>query len=202
MKQIMSILVFVFSLDIFLQKGVIYAQDNSIYLPSVIRPDINDVGLTLLKETTGLLDNINIIESGWVDIIGDKRYTEYYANYITGSEERNIIIISSRWEMGILYHINWKIGNNIYDVDFFERNNKSYVMVYYKGGSGGFFGFAIFEFVRKSMFNKFRCIFESGTQDHGGYTFIDNKLIIKGGGDEYILTFRNEKYELIKVLDD
>jgi hypothetical protein len=202
MKQIMPILVFVFSLDLFLQEDIVYAQDNDIYLPSIIRPDTNDAGLTLLKETTGLLDNINIIESGWVDIIGDKRYTEYYANYITGSEERNIIIISIRWEMGILYHMNWKRGNSSYNIDFFERNNKPHIMVYYNGGSGGFFGFAIFEFVKDSMFNKFRCIFESGVKDHGGYQFIDNKFIMRGGGNEYILTFRNEKYELIKISKD
>jgi hypothetical protein len=178
----------------------IYPQDNDIYILVDILPDSENVGLKLLYEYTDITkENIVIIKDGWVDLIGDNRNTEYYVKfYIEKTQMYHIRILSKRYP-GLLYSLSWPASNEQYNVIFFKRNNNPYIIIDYRGGSGGYYIFSIFEYkYRELFFSPFKNIYEKILGVHGWFELKRDKIIFYMYDKKYILCFINNGYELME----
>ncbi|GHV74690.1 hypothetical protein AGMMS49940_19920 [Spirochaetia bacterium] len=174
-------------------------EKTDVYRKAVILEDTDDRGISLVKELTGISRDIEIKKSGWIDLDGDGDYKEYFALYIVYGDGDNygsylhLAIVKDDWE-GLIYHM--VHDDAAFDIDFFQRNEKTQVMYYYQGGSAIYLSFSIFEYDPRRMFNEFYEIFEGHIGSYGGYYFLNQKLLFSGNGGKYNLVFADGSYRL------
>jgi hypothetical protein len=175
-----------------------YPQDNDIYSLINLIPDTKNEGLNYFYNCTGINDNINIIKSGWIDLVGDNRNTEFYIKYYIEETQRYNIMVLSKRIINILYYKSWEASNEQFNITFFLRNNEPYMIVDYIGGSGKYYAFSIFKY-RNSFFTYFDMIFEKILGFSGWFELIDGKIIYyKDDNKKYFLSYNNGIYELIE----
>jgi hypothetical protein len=192
-----------------------------------IIPDIENEGLNLFCDYTdnyeiinsfyidfdytNFLDEIHIIESGWLDLVGDENNLEFYMKYYIEKINRyNIIILTKRQRTVTIYNY-WGNNYNTRNMIFFQRNNKPYMILDERWDSssgsditGIHCTLSIHEYKcnPNSSFWEFEEIYYSVLGFGGGFEFIESKIIIyqndDGNNNTYFLNFNNSAYELIK----
>ncbi len=181
----------------------IYSNDNNNYVKIELLPGFENQGIELLYEYTNITNEIGIIESGWTDLVGDNRNTEYYIKfYIEQTQMYYIVLLSKRFPE-VLYYKSWHAGNEQYNITFFRRNDKPYAIIDYRGGSGRYYVFSIFEYVyRSSLFSPFVIMYEEDLGFDGWFEINNEKIIFyKDDGIKYFLWFENNKFELEELME-
>jgi hypothetical protein len=176
-----------------------YSQNNDIYSPLELIPDTDNRGINIFYRVTGITNEISVWESGWLNLSGYYFASEFYIKYyVEETQTVTIMILSDRGGSGkgiILYHNSWTTDLEGFGIDFFQRNNMPYMLIYYIGGTARYYEFAIFEHTKDaSLLFSFNMIY-GGTGLGGYFEFADGKIIVGGCG---ILNFNNGMYELIK----
>ncbi|GHV07242.1 hypothetical protein FACS189485_17250 [Spirochaetia bacterium] len=178
------------------------AQAPDIYQRLDIISDNNNNGFMRMQELTKIsVNNTRVVESGWIDLRGNNAHEEYFAFYVdvTTKIVYLIIISTHRPRPGeILLFYAWPPDNGGPGIEFFKRNNKPQIMIYYDGGSGHYFDFCILEYDLQSSLTTLNKIYEKSLGYMGGYKFIDQKIILTGSGKNYVLNFNDGKYILIE----
>jgi len=178
------------------------SQDKDIYSIMDLLPDTENSGLELLNRCTNINinDDIGIIESGWVDLVGDGRNTEYYIYFYMIEDERYYHIILSLRNDNIIYFNSWQASNEKFNITFFKRNNNPYVIIDYRGGSAKYYSFSIFEYNRdESFFAPFKKIYESDFWYGGWFEIINKEIVFEIYEENYNLSFKNGEYKLVKI---
>jgi hypothetical protein len=177
-----------------------YSQYKDVYSLINIIPDKENEGLNYFYNYTGIKDNINIIKSGWIDLVGDNRNTEFYIKYYIEETKRYNIIVLSKRTVDILYYKSWEASNEQYNITFFRRNNEPYMIVDYRGGSGNYYVFSVLKYkYMGSFFTFFDIIYEKELGFGGWFELIGGKIICyKDDNKKYFLNYNNGIYELIE----
>jgi hypothetical protein len=178
-----------------------YSQDKDIYSIMELLPDTENKGLELLYKCTNINidDDIGIIKSGWIDLVGDGRNTEYFIYFYIIEDERYYNVILSWRSDNIIYFNSWQASNVKFDITFFKRNNNPYAIIDYRGGSGNYYSFSIFEYNKdESFFAPFKKIYESDFWFGGWFENINQEIVFDIYKENYYLNFEKGEYELIK----
>jgi hypothetical protein len=214
MKKIISIIfgIIIWSMEL-------YSQNSDVYHLNNVIPDNENEGLNLFCDIVNdnelfdfdyndLLDEISIVESGWIDLIGDESNTEFYMKYyIEKRKQYHIMVLTKRHQDVNIHILRWSSNASIdYNVIFFKRNNKPYIILDERSDFGVRVGidcdFSILEYEYNPELNywDFYKIYDGRLGFGGEFEFIENKIVFhnKEDNNSYFLNFNNSVYELIR----
>ena len=145
-----------------------YSENKDVYSFVELIPDSDNRGMDLFYRLTGRTDEVYVLESGWVNLSERFYINAFFLRYFdddfnTETGTYNIMLLHGG---GILYHITWEPLMEGWDVSFFSRNNKVYILIEYMAGDGSpvYFDYGIFEYITGFTFHNFSMI-DSGSRD-------------------------------------
>jgi hypothetical protein len=210
----------VFYIIFILSQIALFADENLYVYQLEIMPDINDQGIVIINKTVRFDSPIEILNSGWVDLYGDNQYTEYFAVYSQYNGEAIGTLMSSLRQNNETFkpkcfYLSFpmkklNIGDLIieldlnkdeeYGFDFFQYNNKRYVIKYNKmykwfDNITDYFGFEIYEFIPSS--GVISTIYRNEDNSYERYEIIDGNIVFYNGKNQYILLIENENVQFI-----
>jgi len=156
-------------------------------------------GFTSFKKYLQVNDGIHIKKSGYIDLVGDGNFDEYFILYKDTTDYNNtyeyfyyIVLTSKRSNnYEILFYEKFDGIGLILDIIFFTRDSKPQVMIYTIQGQGNFLDFSIYEY---DKFSKLSLLYYSGDYERGRYHFINNKMLISASSRQYVVEYDNGYY--------
>lgn len=184
--------------------GKYFTEDNDINVFKVLDYREDDgTGFSAFKGHLKVNDNIHIEKSGYIDLVGDGNFDEYfiiykdYSNTDKNLSQSSYIALTSkrfnRFEL-LFYENNYSFES--FDIVFFNRDNKPQIMIYSHSGSGYYLSFSIYEYDNTRL----NLLYNSDYYYQGDYHFIGNKFLISHSSRIYSVIYDYE-YKVIEYND-
>jgi len=179
-------------------------KDNTI--PSVYKlldyDEDDGNGFLKIKTLLNFNEDVGILKSGYIDLVGDGNFEEYFIIFNDNSEifESNCYIALTSKRFGrfelLFYDKTYRLEP--FDIIFFSRDNRPQIMISIVGGTDLCLMFSIYEYDR---IHKLNLLYESDLFERGSYYFINDKIYITSSSRHYIIEF-DDRYKVKKYNDE
>jgi len=180
---------------------------SPVYEYQEIKEDADKSGLALARKVAGVPEEIKIDGSGWLDLVGDGNYNEFFLVYYAKGipQDRDDETSFKTVEVLILSKRNNKTSILYREADYypslllFTRDKAPQLIFYINDGSGGFLRYRIFGLVDGAVKQLYE---DEEDYGYGHFFFHDGKLFIWGNAKYYTVNYADNKYFVKEFIDE